>query len=130
MVCCHKNSWHWHWHLCSQCFGIFLANLEYEIFYIFLQDNRVTDHRLKMNFELTGFLMGDIESAVQVNYIYKDANRATCNYYNKRKDEVHGTEIPPLMLVLLLLKHLQSCSSMEQKELLEEMATSVGAAKV
>jgi peptide chain release factor 1 len=41
-----------------------------------------------MNFELTGFLMGDIESAVQ------------------------------------------SCSSMEQKELLEEMATSVGAAKV
>ncbi|XP_052135761.1 peptide chain release factor APG3, chloroplastic [Oryza glaberrima] len=52
------------------------------------KDNRVTDHRLKMNFELTGFLMGDIESAVQ------------------------------------------SCSSMEQKELLEEMATSVGAAKV
>lgn len=51
----------------------------------------MTDHRLKMNFELTGFLMGDIESAVQVNYIYKDANRATCNYYNKRKDEVHGT---------------------------------------
>jgi hypothetical protein len=90
MVCCHKNPWHWHWHwhLCSQCFGIFLANLEYEIFHIFLQDNRVTDHRLKMNFELTGFLMGDIESAVQ------------------------------------------SCSSMEQKELLEEMATSVGAAKV
>uniref|UniRef100_A0A0D9XUW7 Prokaryotic-type class I peptide chain release factors domain-containing protein n=1 Tax=Leersia perrieri TaxID=77586 RepID=A0A0D9XUW7_9ORYZ len=51
------------------------------------KDNRVTDHRLKMNFELTGFLMGDIESAVQ------------------------------------------SCASMEQKELLEEMATSVGAAK-
>ncbi|KAF0896177.1 hypothetical protein E2562_019667 [Oryza meyeriana var. granulata] len=52
------------------------------------KDNRVTDHRLKMNFELTSFLMGDIESAVQ------------------------------------------SCASMEQKELLEEMATSVGAGRV
>ncbi|KAG8090279.1 hypothetical protein GUJ93_ZPchr0011g28364 [Zizania palustris] len=51
------------------------------------KDNRVTDHRLKMNFELTSFLFGDIESAVQ------------------------------------------SCVTMEQKELLEEMATSVGAAK-
>ncbi|XP_031486237.1 peptide chain release factor APG3, chloroplastic [Nymphaea colorata] len=29
------------------------------------KDNRVTDHRLKMNFELTSFLSGDIESAVQ-----------------------------------------------------------------
>ncbi|KAG2697336.1 hypothetical protein I3760_07G101300 [Carya illinoinensis] len=29
------------------------------------QDNRVTDHRLKMNFELTSFLDGDIETAVQ-----------------------------------------------------------------
>ncbi|XP_020529827.1 peptide chain release factor APG3, chloroplastic isoform X2 [Amborella trichopoda] len=47
------------------------------------QDNRVTDHRLKMNFELTSFLSGDIETAVQ------------------------------------------SCVSMEQKELLEELAESV-----
>ncbi|WVZ50057.1 hypothetical protein U9M48_001352 [Paspalum notatum var. saurae] len=52
------------------------------------KDNRVTDHRLKMNFELTSFLLGDIESAVQ------------------------------------------SCATMEQQELLEEMATSVGAGKV
>ncbi|OMP06653.1 Peptide chain release factor class I/class II [Corchorus olitorius] len=29
------------------------------------KDNRVTDHRLKMNFELTSFLEGDIENAVQ-----------------------------------------------------------------
>ncbi|XP_061369376.1 peptide chain release factor APG3, chloroplastic [Gastrolobium bilobum] len=29
------------------------------------KDNRVTDHRLKMNFELTSFLNGDIENAVQ-----------------------------------------------------------------
>ncbi|XP_057439318.1 peptide chain release factor APG3, chloroplastic [Lotus japonicus] len=29
------------------------------------KDNRVTDHRLKMNFELTSFLDGDIENAVQ-----------------------------------------------------------------
>ncbi|KAL0459627.1 UNVERIFIED_CONTAM: Peptide chain release factor APG3, chloroplastic [Sesamum latifolium] len=50
-----------------------------------MQDNRVTDHRLKMNFELTSFLDGDIETAVQ------------------------------------------SCATMEQKELLEELAGSVGA---
>ncbi|RRT76928.1 hypothetical protein BHE74_00006426 [Ensete ventricosum] len=31
-----------------------------------LQDNRVTDHRLKMNFVLTSFLSGDIEAAIQV----------------------------------------------------------------
>lgn len=49
------------------------------------KDNRVTDHRLKMNFELTSFLDGDIETAVQ------------------------------------------SCATMEQKELLEELAESVGA---
>ncbi|XP_021775463.1 peptide chain release factor APG3, chloroplastic-like [Chenopodium quinoa] len=49
------------------------------------KDNRVTDHRLKMNFELTSFLEGDIETAVQ------------------------------------------SCTTMEQKELLEELAASVGA---
>ncbi|KAJ1412651.1 Peptide chain release factor class I/class II [Sesbania bispinosa] len=49
------------------------------------KDNRVTDHRLKMNFELTSFLDGNIEDAVQ------------------------------------------SCVAMEQKELLEELAESVGA---
>lgn len=49
------------------------------------KDNRVTDHRLKMNFELTSFLDGDIETAVQL------------------------------------------CSSLEQKELLQELAESVGA---
>ncbi|KAJ6329165.1 hypothetical protein OIU77_010776 [Salix suchowensis] len=49
------------------------------------KDNRVTDHRLKVNFELTSFLAGDIENAVQ------------------------------------------SCFSLEQKELLEELAESVGA---
>lgn len=49
------------------------------------KDNRVTDHRLKMNFELTSFLDGDIETAVQ------------------------------------------ACAAMEQKELLEELAESVGA---
>ncbi|XP_015868777.1 peptide chain release factor APG3, chloroplastic [Ziziphus jujuba] len=49
------------------------------------KDNRVTDHRLKVNFELTSFLDGDIEDAVQ------------------------------------------SCASTEQKELLEELAESVGA---
>ncbi|KAL6653638.1 hypothetical protein ACP70R_008562 [Stipagrostis hirtigluma subsp. patula] len=52
------------------------------------KDNRVTDHRLKMNFELTSFLLGDIESAVQ------------------------------------------SCATLEQQELLEEMASSIGVAKV
>ncbi|GAV83368.1 RF-1 domain-containing protein/PCRF domain-containing protein [Cephalotus follicularis] len=49
------------------------------------KDNRVTDHRLKTNFELTSFLDGDIENAVQ------------------------------------------ACAAMEQKELLEELAESVGA---
>ncbi|KAL1558437.1 Peptide chain release factor apg3, chloroplastic, variant 2 [Salvia divinorum] len=49
------------------------------------KDNRVTDHRLKMNFELTSFLDGDIETAVQ------------------------------------------SCATMEQKELLEELALSASA---
>ncbi|KAJ6796242.1 peptide chain release factor APG3, chloroplastic isoform X1 [Iris pallida] len=52
------------------------------------KDNRVTDHRLKMNFELTSFLLGDIETAVQ------------------------------------------SCISMEQKELMEELAESVTATSV
>ncbi|XP_076902921.1 peptide chain release factor APG3, chloroplastic-like [Bidens hawaiensis] len=50
------------------------------------KDNRVTDHRLKMNFELISFLDGDIETAIQ------------------------------------------SCASMEQRELLEELADSVGTA--
>ncbi|GJV04398.1 zinc finger, CCHC-type containing protein [Tanacetum coccineum] len=49
-------------------------------------DNKVTDHRLKMNFELASFLDGDIETAIQ------------------------------------------SCVSMEQRELLEELADSVGTA--
>ncbi|KAM0848298.1 hypothetical protein ACQ4PT_054473 [Festuca glaucescens] len=30
------------------------------------KDNRVTDHRLKMNFVLSSFLLGDIEAAVQI----------------------------------------------------------------
>ncbi|XP_058200188.1 peptide chain release factor APG3, chloroplastic [Rhododendron vialii] len=47
------------------------------------KDNRVTDHRLKMNFELTSFLAGDMETAVQ------------------------------------------SCTTMEQKEILEVLAESV-----
>ncbi|KAF9619424.1 hypothetical protein IFM89_006999 [Coptis chinensis] len=47
------------------------------------KDNRVTDHRLKMNFELTSFLDGDIETAIQ------------------------------------------SCITLEQKELLESLAESV-----
>ncbi|GJS60353.1 hypothetical protein Tco_0655137 [Tanacetum coccineum] len=50
------------------------------------KDNKVTDHRLKMNFELASFLDGDIETAIQ------------------------------------------SCVSMEQRELLEELADSVGTA--
>ncbi|GER24757.1 peptide chain release factor 1 [Striga asiatica] len=49
------------------------------------KDSRVTDHRLKMNFELTSFLDGDIETAVQ------------------------------------------SCATIEQKEILEELAESVNA---
>lgn len=52
------------------------------------KDNRVTDHRLKMNFELTSFLDGDIENAVQ------------------------------------------ACAAIYQKELLEELAESVGASAV
>lgn len=48
------------------------------------KDNRVTDHRLKMNFQLTSFLNGDIDTAIE------------------------------------------SCAAMEQKELLEELAESVG----
>ena len=53
---------------------------EIEVFWS--QDNRVTDHRLKMDFELTGFLLGDIESAVQVYYLRKKnyVNVATRNY--------------------------------------------------
>ncbi|EOX94973.1 Peptide chain release factor 1 isoform 1 [Theobroma cacao] len=37
----------------------------YEYYATIYQDNRVTDHRLKMNFELMSFLEGDIENAVQ-----------------------------------------------------------------
>ncbi|KAL9272719.1 Peptide chain release factor APG3, chloroplastic-like protein [Drosera capensis] len=48
------------------------------------KDSRVTDHRLKLNFELNSFLDGDIETAVQ------------------------------------------SCVTMEQKEMLEELAESAG----
>lgn len=44
---------------------VLLQNGNSDVLY-FCQDNRVTDHRLKMNFELTSFLNGDIESAVQV----------------------------------------------------------------
>ncbi|URD83274.1 PCRF [Musa troglodytarum] len=51
------------------------------------KDNRVTDHRLKMNFELTSFLSGDIEAAIQ------------------------------------------ACATLEQKELLEELAHTSGASK-
>ncbi|XP_064946092.1 peptide chain release factor APG3, chloroplastic isoform X1 [Musa acuminata AAA Group] len=51
------------------------------------KDNRVTDHRLKMNFELTSFLSGDIEAAIQ------------------------------------------ACATLEQKELLEELAQTSGASK-
>ncbi|KAK9945601.1 hypothetical protein M0R45_011109 [Rubus argutus] len=49
------------------------------------KDNRVTDHRLKINYELTSFLGGDIDNAIQ------------------------------------------ACTSLEQKELLEELAESIGA---
>ncbi|CAN6558626.1 unnamed protein product [Malus baccata var. baccata] len=49
------------------------------------KDNRVTDHRLKTNYELTSFLGGDIDNAIQ------------------------------------------ACVSLEQQELLEELAESVGA---
>ncbi|KAM1042195.1 hypothetical protein ACFX2C_031293 [Malus domestica] len=49
------------------------------------KDNRVTDHRLKTNYELTSFLGGDIDNAIQ------------------------------------------ACASLEQQELLEELAESVGA---
>ncbi|KAM2898931.1 hypothetical protein COP2_008416 [Malus domestica] len=49
------------------------------------KDNRVTDHRLKTNYELTSFLGGDIDNAIQ------------------------------------------PCVSLEQQELLEELAESVGA---
>ncbi|KAJ8510453.1 hypothetical protein OPV22_000887 [Ensete ventricosum] len=51
------------------------------------KDNRVTDHRLKMNFVLTSFLSGDIEAAIQ------------------------------------------ACATLEQKELLEELAQTCGASK-
>ncbi|KAL5975332.1 Peptide chain release factor apg3, chloroplastic [Asimina triloba] len=50
------------------------------------KENRVTDHRLKMNFVLTSFLSGDIDTAIQ------------------------------------------SCAALEEKELLEVLADSVGAA--
>jgi len=33
----------------------------------------VTDHRLKMNFELASFLSGDIDTAIEVNYLMQEA---------------------------------------------------------
>lgn len=39
-----------------------------------LQDSRVTDHRLKMNFSLTSFLDGGLEDAVQVESRPKTQN--------------------------------------------------------
>jgi hypothetical protein len=73
-----------------------------------------------MNFELTSFLLGDIESAVQVQYMsLNSVNLAICNYCSANNKKFH-----------LSSKHLQSCATLEQQELLEEMANSVGVAKV
>lgn len=58
--------------------------LAYDPFMVYVQDNRVTDHRLKMNFELTSFLDGNIETAVQVySFLFLGICCPNCNS-NKR----------------------------------------------
>lgn len=84
-------------------------------FFFLIQDNRVTDHRLKMNFELTSFVDGDIETSIQVGSLPCDST-------------LNMTRQSPSNCLNTLYALLQSCISMEQKELLEELAESVIAA--
>lgn len=52
--------------VCTLQLKDFVWSTENRLLLFLVQDNRVTDHRLKMNFELMSFLGGNIESAVQV----------------------------------------------------------------
>lgn len=56
--------------VCTLQLKDFVWSTENRLLLFLVQENRVTDHRLKMNFELMSFLGGNIESAVQVNYTY------------------------------------------------------------
>lgn len=74
-----------------------------------------------MNFELMSFLGGNIESAVQVNYTYNLIYLIKFLYLPFFHEEYFQ-----LLWIIRLLLSLQSCTAMEQKELLEELAESVG----
>lgn len=89
-----------------------------------LQDNRVTDHRLKMNFELTSFLDGDMEMAVQVHSHDELLFQKADIFFSCLSHSIFVNIKVPAVLMFLFV---QSCAAMEQKELLEELAESVGA---
>lgn len=109
------------------------------------QDNRVSDHRTKINFDLQSFLVGDIEGAIQVRY----PRRAGCVRRRCAPVPNQCFPSPPLLEDTLALHALGSCwavaaglsqlllapavplwqamVSLEQKEMLEELAASVQA---
>ena len=72
-----------------------------------------------MNFELTSFLDGDIENAVQVwSFLGIPFSQHALFFV---------LDLSNLKRTLKLEAYLQACSDMEQKEFLEELAESVGA---
>ena len=77
----------------------------------------------KMNFELTSFLDGDIETAVQVH--------VDLNFYHVVGTRVYGCWLCVCVCImqnrnLKVVMFFQSCAALEQQELLEELAESVG----
>ncbi|CAI5974868.1 unnamed protein product [Closterium sp. NIES-65] len=70
-------------------------------------DNRVSDHRTKINYDLGSFLNGDIDNAIQVR---------TDNAIQVRTDNA---------IQVRTVDAIQSMVAMEQKEMLEELAASV-----
>lgn len=85
----------------------------------------MTDHRLKTNYELTSFLGGDIENAVQVWFPQHPLLRHALFLVSV----IIGMDLYAgfVTIRLPLPTFLQACTSLEQQELLEELAESVGA---
>lgn len=95
-----------------------------------IQDNRVTDHRLKMNFELTSFLDGDIETAVQVSHLVYFLALSSSPILFVESTSLSWDNLYALMKQRFLHSYnafyMQSCATLEQKEMLEELALSAG----
>lgn len=84
-----------------------------------------------MNFELTSFLNGDIETAVQVidsSYLafsFAPFLNLFSFFVGIVLAKISKTLVTKGSSHNLITKFLQSCAAMEQKELLEELAHSV-----